>query len=122
MSDCIFCKIVAGDIPAAIVYRDADVTAFRDIHPAAPVHVLVVPNQHVDSIRDVRALAPSILPAMFRAANHVAQQEGVGESGYRLLLNYGPDAALTVPHLHLHVLGGRPLGPMVMAMSTSAAR
>lgn len=113
MSDCIFCKIVSGAIAAAIVYRDEDVTAFRDIHPAAPVHILVVPNQHVDDIRDPRGLAPGLLPAMFAAANRVAGQEGVGESGYRLLLNYGPDANLTVPHLHLHVLGGRPLGPMV---------
>ncbi len=114
MTDCIFCKIVRGDIPAAIVYRDEVVTAFQDIHPAAPVHILVVPNQHVDDIRDARALASDLLPAMYRAANLVAQQAGVGESGYRLLLNYGPDANLTVPHLHLHVLGGRPLGPMVM--------
>ena len=114
MSDCIFCKIVSGDIPATVVYRDETVTAFRDIHPAAPIHILVVPNRHVDDICDVRALAPGLLPAMFGAANHVAQEEGVGESGYRLLLNYGPDANLTVPHLHLHVLGGRALGPMVM--------
>lgn len=114
MSDCLFCKIVAGDIPATVVYRDETVTAFRDIHPAAPIHILVVPNRHVDDIRDPRALAPDLLPAMLGAANRVAQEEGVGESGYRLLLNYGPDAALTVPHLHLHVLGGRPLGPMVM--------
>lgn len=114
MSDCLFCKIVSGNIPATVVYRDETVTAFRDIHPAAPIHILVVPNRHVDDIRDPRALAPDLLPAMFGAANRVAQEEGVGESGYRLLLNYGPDAALTVPHLHLHVLGGRPLGPMVM--------
>ena len=113
MTDCIFCKIVRGDIPATIVYRDENVTAFRDIHPAAPVHVLVIPNQHVDDIRDDRALASGALPAMFQAANRVAEQEGVGASGYRLLLNYGPDANLTVPHLHLHVLGGRSLGPMV---------
>lgn len=122
MTDCIFCKIVRGDIPAAIVYRDETVTAFQDIHPAAPVHILVVPNQHVDDIRDARALAPGLLPAMAQAANLVAQQAGVGESGYRLLLNYGPDANLTVPHLHMHVLGGRPLGPMVAPMGTAEAR
>ncbi len=114
MTDCIFCRIVSGEISAALVYQDETVTAFRDINPAAPVHILVVPNQHVDDIRDARALAPDIMPAMVRVANIVAQQAGVGESGYRLLLNYGPDANLTVPHLHLHVLGGRPLGPMVM--------
>ncbi len=114
MTDCVFCRIVSGEISAALVYQDETVTAFRDINPAAPVHILVVPNQHVDDIRDARALASDIMPAMVRVANIVAQQAGVGESGYRLLLNYGPDANLTVPHLHLHVLGGRPLGPMVM--------
>jgi len=113
MSDCIFCKIVAGEIPAKIVFQNDYVTAFHDINPVAPVHILVVPNQHVDDIRDPRAMEGDVLKEMFRAANEVAQQAGVAESGYRLLINYGPDANLVVPHLHLHVIGGRPLGPMV---------
>ena len=113
MSDCIFCKIVNGDIPADIVYNGTNVTAFRDINPVAPVHVLIVPNNHVDHIRDWAAFEGDLLKEMFQVANEVAIMEGVHESGYRLLINYGPDANLVVPHLHLHLIGGRPLGPMV---------
>ncbi len=114
MSNCIFCRIASGDLPANVVYQNADVTAFRDIHPAAPVHVLIIPNQHIDNICDERAYSSDILGRMFQAANQIAAVEGLAESGYRLLLNYGPDASLSVPHLHLHLLGGRHLGPMVM--------
>jgi histidine triad (HIT) family protein len=113
MTDCIFCKIVNGEVPSDIVYRGAHVTAFRDINPAAPVHILIVPNRHIDDIRDPRAFEDDVLKEMFEAANRVAEQEGIATSGYRLLFNYGPDANLVVPHLHLHLLGGRPLGPMV---------
>ena len=116
MSTCIFCKIVDGEIPATVVYRNAHVTVFRDIHPAAPVHILIIPNQHIDNICDTRALTGDVLAQLFQAANQVAASEGIDESGYRLMLNYGPDASLTVPHLHLHLLGGRPLGPMVMPL------
>ncbi len=116
MSTCIFCKIVNGEIPATVVYRNAHVTAFRDIHPSAPVHILIIPNQHIDNICDARALTGDVLAQLFQAANHVAASEGIGEAGYRLMLNYGPDASLTVPHLHLHLLGGRHLGPMVMPL------
>ncbi|NOX62121.1 MAG: histidine triad nucleotide-binding protein [Chloroflexi bacterium] len=113
MSDCIFCKIVNGEIPSETVYNGPHVTAFRDINPVAPVHVLIVPNRHIDDIRDPRAFEDDILTEMFDAANKVAEMEGVAGSGYRLLINYGPDANLVVPHLHLHLIGGRPLGPMV---------
>ncbi len=113
MTDCIFCKIVAGEIPADVVFKNEYVTAFRDINPVAPVHILVVPNRHVDHIRDDAAFEDDVLKEMFRAANEVAHQAGIAGSGYRLLINYGPDANLVVPHLHLHVIGGRPLGPMV---------
>jgi histidine triad (HIT) family protein len=113
MTDCIFCKIISGDIPADIIYNGANVTAFRDINPVAPVHILIIPNNHIDHIRDWRALDGDILKEMFQVANEVAVMEGVNESGYRLLINYGPDANLVVPHLHLHLIGGKPLGPMV---------
>jgi len=113
MTDCIFCKIVAGDIPADIVYSDEQVTAFRDINPVAPVHILIIPNRHVDDIRDQRAFKGDLLKEMIQVANEVAAMEGIAESGYRLLINYGPDANLVVPHLHLHLIGGKPLGPMV---------
>ena len=113
MTDCIFCQIVNGEIPAEVIYNGANVTAFRDINPMAPVHVLIVPNQHIDHIRDPRAFASDVLKEMFQVANEVAAMEGIAESGYRLLFNYGPDANLVVPHLHLHLLGGKPLGPMI---------
>jgi histidine triad (HIT) family protein len=108
--NCIFCKIVGGEIPAGIVLRNDQVTAFRDANPQMPVHVLVVPNQH---IADSAALTPEhdlIVGALVRAASEVASQAGLAERGYRLVFNTGADAGNTVPHLHLHVLGGRPMG------------
>ena len=113
MTDCIFCKIVNGEIPGEIVYNGANTTAFRDINPAAPTHILIVPNRHIEHIRDWAAFDGDILKEMFQTANQVAEMEGIAESGYRLLINYGADANLVVPHLHLHLLGGKPLGPMV---------
>ena len=113
MTDCIFCKIINGEMPAEIVYNGTNTTAFRDINPAAPTHILIVPNRHVEHIRDWGAFDGDILKEMFQTANQVAQMEGIDGSGYRLILNYGPDANLIVPHLHLHLVGGRPLGPMV---------
>jgi histidine triad (HIT) family protein len=114
MTDCIFCKIINGEIPSQIIYNGTSTTAFRDINPAAPTHVLIVPNRHIEHIRDWGAFDGDILSEMFQTANQVAQMEGIDGSGYRLMFNYGPDANLMVPHLHLHLLGGRPLGPMVM--------
>jgi histidine triad (HIT) family protein len=105
--ECIFCKIVGGQIPATIVLRNDQVTAFRDINPQMPTHVLVVPNQH---IADTQALEPEhdlSVGAMLRAAKEIARQEGLSSRGYRLVFNTGPDASNTVPHLHLHLLGGR---------------
>ena len=108
-SDCIFCKIVGGQIPSATVVQNDQVTAFRDINPQMPTHVLVVPNQH---IADSEALEPehdAIVGAVIRTARDVARQEGLSARGYRLVINTGPDANNTVPHLHVHVLGGRPM-------------
>ncbi len=114
MSDCIFCKIVAGELPAQVVFNGPNVTAYRDINPMAPTHILIVPNHHVEHIRDWGAIDGALLSEMVQAANEIAEMEGIAESGYRLIFNYGPDANLVVPHLHLHLLGGRPLGPMVL--------
>jgi histidine triad (HIT) family protein len=107
--ECLFCKIVGGQIPASIVFQDEQLTAFRDINPQMPLHVLIVPNQH---IADTAALAPehdAIVGALVRAANAIALQEGVAERGYRLVFNTGRDANNTIAHLHLHLLGGRPM-------------
>jgi histidine triad (HIT) family protein len=109
--DCLFCKIVSGAIPSDAVLDQKSVYAFRDIAPAAPVHVLVVPKVHISDTRDVTVEHGQVLAEMLMVANRVAEDEGLG-SGYRLVFNVGPDAGQTVFHLHLHVLGGKPLGPM----------
>jgi len=110
--DCLFCKIVAGDIPSTAVLDRDNVYAFRDIAPAAPTHVLVIPKRHISDVRDVQASDGGVLVEMINAANEVARADSIDSSGYRLIFNVGPDAGQTVFHLHLHVVGGRPLGPM----------
>jgi len=106
MSPCIFCKIVQNEAPANIVYRDGQVTAFRDIHPAAPTHILIVPNRHIDSVNDLRPEDEALIGHLHTVAGQLAKQEGIAESGYRLITNTGPNAGQTVFHLHLHLLGG----------------
>ncbi len=103
--DCIFCKIVGGQIPAGIVFQNDQVTAFRDVNPQMPVHVLVVPNQHIANTEALEPEHDTIVGAVVRAAREIARQEGLSQRGYRLVINTGPDASNTVPHLHL--LGGR---------------
>lgn len=109
----IFSKIVAREIPAEIVYQDDRVTAFKDIHPIAPVHILIVPNHEIPTVNDVTLDDEQTLGHMFVVAKQVAQQLGVAESGYRLLVNCKEDAGQEVLHLHMHLLGGRNLGPML---------
>jgi len=107
LSDCLFCKIVAGDIPATVVHDTDDVMAFRDLNPVAPTHVLVIPKRHIVGADHIAAEDGDVLAAMFVAARAVAAADGVDESGYRTVFNVGAHAGQTVPHLHLHVLGGR---------------
>ena len=114
MENCIFCKINAGEIPADFVYRDDDVFVIRDIAPRAPVHLLVIPTVHVERITELGPDTPWIAEAMFRAAKVVAESEGIAESGYRLIINQGEEGGQEVPHLHMHVLGGKPLGGLGM--------
>jgi len=104
MTDCLFCRIVRGEIPAKLVAQNDDAIAFRDIDPRAPVHVLVVPREHVASMTDAD---PVTLGAVLSLAAHVARQEGVTETGYRVVINTGEHAGQTVHHLHAHLLGGR---------------
>ena len=110
--DNLFLKIVRGEVDADIVYRDELVTAFRDIHPQAPVHVLIVPNQVLASATEVDITHEPALGRLFTAARRVAEQEGLIEDGYRLIVNCGAHGGQEVPHLHMHLLGGEPLGPM----------
>ena len=108
--DCLFCKIVAGEIPAKMVYEDDRMIAFHDIAPQAPTHVLIVPRQHIDSVAELESEHGEMLGEMILAANTIAQQEGIGDAGYRLVFNCGRAAGQSVDHLHLHLLGGRKLG------------
>ena len=105
--ECLFCRIVAGQIPATVVLKNDQVTVFRDINPQMPTHVLIVPNRHVANTETLSSGDDPLVGAMVRTAQEVARQEGLSERGYRLVFNTGPDAQNSIPHLHLHMLGGR---------------
>jgi histidine triad (HIT) family protein len=107
MADCLFCKIIAGDIPSTNVYKDEQVVAFRDINPAAPTHILIVPNKHIDSANFLIADDEPLIGHLFTVAKGIAEKEGIAESGYRLVMNTNQDGGQTVFHVHLHLLGGR---------------
>ena len=107
MADCLFCKIVAGDIPADVVLETEGTFAFRDINPTAPTHVLVIPRKHIEHAGEVNSEHAAVLAEMLDSARRVAEADGIAEGGYRLVFNVGQDAGNTVPHLHLHVIGGR---------------
>jgi histidine triad (HIT) family protein len=108
-TDCIFCRIAAGEAPAAIVYHDDEITAFWDRLPAAPVHILVIPNKHIDSLNQANAEDTHILGKMILKAKEIAKKEGVDEKGYRLVFNTGDEGGQTVYHVHLHLIGGKKL-------------
>jgi histidine triad (HIT) family protein len=109
MSACVFCRIVRGEAPARIVYQDKDVTAFQDLRPRAPTHILIVPNRHIAGVAGVEPEDSALLGKLFIIARRLAEQEGI-VNGYRLVVNNGPRAGQSVFHLHVHLLGGRPLG------------
>ena len=109
----IFSKIIRKEIPADIVYEDEQVTAFRDINPKAPTHVLIIPNYCIPTVNDIRDDDEKVLGHLFTVAAKIAKQEGIAESGYRLLVNCNRDSGQEVFHLHMHLLGGRNLGPML---------
>jgi histidine triad (HIT) family protein len=108
--DCLFCKIIAGDIPADIIYESDTAIAFRDINPRAPTHVLIVPREHIATINDIDPEQEAIVGSLFSAARAIAAQEGLSDDGYRAVMNCNAAAGQTVFHLHLHLLGGRILG------------
>lgn len=109
MDDCIFCKIVNKQIPSRIVYEDDSILVFHDIDPKAPVHVLVIPKQHIPSINEVTEENSQVIAHIFATMLKIAQQLGIKDSGYRVVVNCGKDAGQAVNHLHYHVLGGRSL-------------
>jgi histidine triad (HIT) family protein len=108
-TDCIFCKIIAGAVPSTKIYEDDLACAFEDSNPKAPKHVLVMPREHLDSLNDAAAGDQPLLGHLLRLTSKIANQLSIAESGYRIVINTGPDGGQSVEHLHLHLLGGRPL-------------
>ena len=108
-NDCIFCRIIAGKAPSEILYRDDEVVAFRDINPVAPTHLLIVSKKHIPSLLQITQAESPLIGHMVTVANELAKREGVSERGYRLVINCGKEGGQLVPHLHMHLLGGRRL-------------
>jgi histidine triad (HIT) family protein len=111
----LFEKIIAGDLPATVVFKDERLIAFEDIRPAAPVHILIVPNKPIPTANDIADEDEVLIGHMVLVARRIARERGIADSGYRLIINCNSDGGQEVYHLHLHLLGGRPLGPMVQS-------
>ena len=107
MDACIFCKLISGEMPGTILYKDEELTAFRDIHPVAPTHILIVPNKHISSVNEVLPEDEPVLGRLFTLARKLAEQEGIDENGYRLIVNTGAHGGQVVFHLHMHLMGGQ---------------
>ncbi len=110
--DCIFCKIANGEIKANIVYQDEQAVAFPDTNPKAPVHLLIIPRKHIERVADLAEDEDKLMGHLVAIANKLAQEQGILESGYRLVINCGPHGGQMVPHLHIHLLGGRQMGKL----------
>jgi histidine triad (HIT) family protein len=109
MDDCVFCKIVAGEIPTDVLYQDEGLIAFRDINPLAPTHLLIIPKKHIPSLAELSDAEMPLIGHMAKVANQLAREEGIFESGYRIAISCGKQGGQEVPHLHMHLLGGRQL-------------
>ena len=107
MADCVFCRIASGEIPAKLVHEDEHVVAFRDINPAAPTHILVIPRRHIPDLRAAEAIQPELWGALIETVQQLAEAEGIAQEGFRVVINTGAKAGQTVHHLHLHLLGGK---------------
>lgn len=114
MEDCIFCKIIKGQIPSEKVYEDENVLAFKDINPAAPIHVLVIPKKHIENIMNIKKEDTELLGNIFYAIREIAKKIGIEEDGFRIISNCGRDAGQEVMHLHFHLLAGGKLGPKII--------
>ena len=114
MNDCLFCKIIKGDIPSYKVYEDDKVLAFKDINPATPIHVLVIPKKHYENVLDVKEEDKEIIADIFQAINKIAEKLGVEKDGFRIISNCGKDAGQEVMHLHFHLLAGKSLGEKIV--------
>ena len=114
MDDCLFCKIVKGEIPSEKVYEDEEILAFKDINPAAPIHILVIPKKHIDSLAQIENQDEALLGRMHTVINKIAKEQGVLEKGYRLIVNCGKDSGQEVMHLHFHLLAGQKFGDKIV--------
>ena len=113
-NDCIFCKIIKGDIPSNKVYEDEELLAFHDINPAAPIHILVIPKKHIPSLADMQDGDEKIISKIYKVINEIAEKQGFKEKGYRVIVNCGKDGGQEVGHLHFHLLAGKQLGEKIV--------
>lgn len=113
MAECLFCRIAQKEIPSEVVYEDEGIIAFKDINPQAPVHILIVPKEHISSVTDLGPSSSTLICSIFGVAKEVAIEQKVDKSGFRLIANSGPDSGQEIDHLHFHLLGGRKLGRLV---------
>ena len=114
MEDCLFCKIIKGEIPSQKVYEDDEILAFKDIHPAAPVHILVIPKKHIDSIAKMEKEDELLIGKIYTVINKIAEEQGVKEDGFRVIVNCGKNGGQEVMHLHFHLLAGTKLGQKIV--------
>ena len=114
MNNCLFCKIIKGEIPSNKVYEDDEVLAFRDINPVAPVHILVIPKKHIDSIVQLEKEDELLVGKIYTVINKIAKQEGIYEKGFRVIVNCGEDGGQEIKHLHFHLIGGKKLGVKIV--------
>ncbi len=114
MDNCLFCKIIKGEIPSEKVYEDDEIFAFKDINPAAPVHILVIPKKHIDSIAQIEKEDEALIGKIYTVINKIAEEKGVKENGFRVIVNCGKDGGQEVMHLHFHLLAGTKLGEKIV--------
>lgn len=114
MKDCLFCKIVKGEVPSTKVYEDEEILAFKDINPAAPIHILVIPKKHITSLAHLEKEDEALVGKIYGVMNQIAEKQGVKENGYRVIVNCGKDGGQEVMHLHFHLLAGKQLGEKIV--------
>ncbi len=114
MKDCLFCKIVKGEVPSTKVYEDDEIYAFRDINPAAPIHILIIPKKHIESLAQLEKEDEVLIGKIYGVINKIAEEQGVKEKGYRVIVNCGKDGGQEVMHLHFHLLAGKQLGEKIV--------
>lgn len=114
MEDCIFCKIIKGEIPSSKIYEDEEILAFKDINPVAPIHILVIPKKHIESLAKMQEGDEAIIGKIYKVINKIAEEQGVKEKGYRVITNCGKDGGQAVGHLHFHLLAGTKLGEKIV--------